>query len=76
MLTIARVTRRYYHGNRPDECRDTLEDYFTTYEKALAYVKTILGEDAIKDDNWGFFDSWKAQHLPRLEYFIDMIEVK
>lgn len=74
-MTIYKITHRYYYGEKPHECNDHTEAYVATLDFAHEFVKTILGEDAKCDDNWGLFESWTAPHLPRIEYLIDPVRV-
>jgi hypothetical protein len=75
MLTIYRVTHRYYYGtHRPHECSDNTVNYFDSIEKARQCVKDFLGEEATVDNDFGF-DIWVSKHLPHTEYIIDCIRV-
>lgn len=75
MLTIARVTHRRYYGDRPDECVDHIEGYYTDIDKARAEVKSILGKTATVNNDFGF-DVWVRPEFPKVEYLIDIIEVR
>ena len=75
MLTIARVTRRYKYGTKPHECVDNVEGYYTDIEKARKVVKEILGSKATPDNEFGF-DCWLNPDFPKVEYYIDLIEVR
>lgn len=76
MMTIARVTHRYYKDStkKPHECHDGVVGYYTDIEKARATVKDFLGENATVDNDFGF-DIWVSPYLPQTEYIIDLINV-
>ena len=74
-MTIFRINRRYYHGEKPHQCTDYTEQFVATLDLAHAYVKQILGEKAICDDSFGLFETWTVPHLPRIEYLVDSISV-
>lgn len=74
-MLIARLTYRYYFGTRPDQCRDRIEGYYTTIDKARAVVRELLGTNATDDTTFGF-DVWTSSAHPHVEYLIDLVEVR
>ena len=76
MMTIARLTHRYYEDctKKPHKCKDNVVGYYTTIEKARATAKDFLGEKATVNNDFGF-DIWVSPNLPLTEYIIDLIAV-
>lgn len=76
MEYIYKVTHRYKYGEKPWECRDTIEGYWKDLETARAWVRKVLGGECALEDEWGF-DIWTSpRRHPRIEIFIDKIELR
>ena len=58
-MTIWTTTYRKILGDKPWEVEDHAPALFTTYEKAVDYVKRMLGNRAVlTDDGMGFYEVW------------------
>lgn len=59
-MTIWTTTYREILGHKPWEVRDHAPALFTTYEKAVDYVKRMLGNRAVlTDEGMGFYEVWE-----------------
>ena len=58
-MTIWTTTYRKILGDKPWEVEDHAPALFTTYEKAVDYVKRFIGNRAVlTDDGMGFYEVW------------------
>ena len=59
-MTIWTTTYRKILGDKPWEVEDHAPALFSTYEKAVDYVKRTLGNRAVlTDDGCGFYEVWE-----------------
>lgn len=58
-MTIFTVVNRKILGDKPWEVQDGAPALFSTYDKAIDYVKRTLGNRAVlTDDGMGFYEVW------------------
>lgn len=63
-MTIWTTTYRKILGDKPWQVEDHAPALFTTYEKAVDYVKRMLGNRAVlTDKGMGFYEVWENPHL-------------
>ena len=59
-MTIWTATMRKILGPNPWEVEDHAPALFTTHDKAIDYVKRIIGNRAeLIDDGMGFYEEWR-----------------
>lgn len=58
-MTIWTTTYRKVLGDKPWEVEDHAPALFSTYDKAVDYVKRTIGNKAVlTDDGMGFYEVW------------------
>lgn len=71
-MTVFTVTYRKIISRRPYQVEDSFPAIFTTYDKAVDYVKRMLGKKAeLVDDQFGFWEEWESYLYPDRQYIIE-----
>lgn len=71
-MTIFTVTYRKIISRRPYQVEDSFPALFTTYDKAVDYVKRTLGNRAkLVNDRLGFWEEWENFLYPDRQMLID-----
>lgn len=71
-MTVFTVTYRKIISRRPYQIEDSFPAIFTTHDKAVDYVKRMLGKRAeLVNDDFGFWEEWESPLYPDRQYLIE-----
>jgi hypothetical protein len=71
-MTIWTTTYRKILGDKPWEVEDHAPALFSTYDKAVDYVKRTIGKGSyLTDDGMGFYEVWESPICPNHQMIIE-----